>query len=80
MVVVRQFPYPKRLEALNAEEYLARNETVPSYIDRSDDVAWMLGCSLLILTMQVINVPCYEILCNGVFRLELLCLSPGCVL
>ena len=54
MVVVRQFPYPKRLEALNAEEYLARNETVPSYIDRSDDVAWMLGCSLLILTMQVI--------------------------
>ena len=27
--------------------------TVPEYIDRSDDVAWMLGCSLILLTIQV---------------------------
>ena len=53
MVVVRQFPYPKHLIVLNPEDYLANNKTVPSYIDRSDDVAWMLACSLLILTMQV---------------------------
>ena len=26
---------------------------MPEYIDRSDDVAWMLGCSLILLTIQV---------------------------
>ena len=30
--------------------------TVPEYIDRSDDVAWMLGCSLILLTIQVREV------------------------
>ena len=29
------------------------SRTVPEYIDRSDDVAWMLGCSLILLTIQV---------------------------
>ena len=32
---------------------LLRSRTVPEYIDRSDDVAWMLGCSLILLTIQV---------------------------
>ena len=30
-----------------------RNETPPYFVDRSDDVAWMLACTLLIFTMQV---------------------------
>ena len=30
--------------------------TVPTYIDRSDDVAWMLGCSLILFTIQVIKI------------------------
>ena len=31
------------------------SRTVPEYIDRSDDVAWMLGCSLILLTIQVLS-------------------------
>ena len=33
------------------------SRTVPEYIDRSDDVAWMLGCSLILLTIQVFILP-----------------------
>ena len=33
--------------------YFFLSRTVPEYIDRSDDVAWMLGCSLILLTIQV---------------------------
>ena len=35
----------------------AWSRTVPEYIDRSDDVAWMLGCSLILLTIQVSPSP-----------------------
>ena len=33
-------------------QFVSRNQTPPTYIDRSDDVAWMLACTLLIFTMQ----------------------------
>ena len=36
-----------------SRHFLFRNETPPYFIDRSDDVAWMLACTLLIFTMQV---------------------------
>ena len=28
--------------------------TIPEFLDRSDDVAWMLACSLILFTMQVL--------------------------
>ena len=53
MVIVSQYPHPKHLTVLDPSVYTSQNKTVPTYLDRSDDVAWMLGCTLLIFTMQV---------------------------
>ena len=53
MVVVSQYPPPDRLTVLEPSVYTSQNISVPVYKDRSDDVAWMLGCTLLIFTMQV---------------------------
>ena len=53
MVIVKQGVLPQHLTVLDPTEYTRDNKTVPTYLDRSDDVAWMLGCTLLIFTMQV---------------------------
>ena len=58
MVIVNQGVQPRdvlpqHLTVLDPTEYSRNNRTVPTYLDRSDDVAWMLGCTLLIFTMQV---------------------------
>ena len=53
MVIARQGVPPQTLTVLDPTEYSRTNRTVPTYEDRSDDVAWMLGCTLLIFTMQV---------------------------
>ena len=50
---MKQGVLPQHLTVLDPTEYTRDNRTVPTYLDRSDDVAWMLGCTLLIFTMQV---------------------------
>ena len=50
---MKQGVLPQHLTVLDPTEYTRDNKTVPTYLDRSDDVAWMLGCTLLIFTMQV---------------------------
>jgi len=52
MVVVEMKEMKEPFTVLRPEEFLENNRTVPEYIDRSDDVAWMLGCSLILLTIQ----------------------------
>ena len=45
--------------------------TVPEYIDRSDDVAWMLGCSLILLTIQVLGEGSYPKIDSGGFTRQI---------
>ena len=45
--------------------------TVPEYIDRSDDVAWMLGCSLILLTIQVLGEGSYPEIDSGGFTRQI---------
>ena len=52
---MKQGTVPQHLTVLDPTEYTRTNRTVPTYLDRSDDVAWMLGCTLLIFTMQVVH-------------------------
>ena len=55
--------------------------TVPTYIDRSDDVAWMLGCSLILFTIQVSKlIRKYPHLIMTVYRQELPSWSLACAL
>ncbi|XP_023323583.1 putative ammonium transporter 3 [Eurytemora carolleeae] len=52
MPVLRQEILKTNLTVLDPSEYIAANKTVPTFVDRSDDVAWMLACSLILFTMQ----------------------------
>ena len=56
MGIMKQGLQPHHLTVIDPSEYIRANKTVPTYLDRSDDVAWILGCTLLIFTMQVNNI------------------------
>ena len=56
MGIMKQGLQPHHLTVIDPTEYIRANKTVPTYPDRSDDVAWILGCTLLIFTMQVDNI------------------------